>query len=260
MTTLPKRVVQDIRIWLASPIAITITVLFLGGGGLTAALLPRDASAGGGTAQAGGATPQAPAPSSDQRTEFERWFTSQARVPLVIPKDGATVLILKFNDYQCPPCRQSYLQYKPILAKYEAEQPGAVRVVYKDFPLSAECNQQVPSPGPHASACEAAAAVRLAGFRTREPLVEWLFANQPTLTPQLVRQAAREVGGVSDFDARYASTLELVKGDIDMGRQLGVRSTPTFFIDGVKIEGALPPQFFDQAIAYELQHATAAGR
>jgi protein-disulfide isomerase len=34
-----------------------------------------------------------------------------------------------------------------------------------------------------------------------------------------------------------------------------VKSTPTFFINGVKIEGGLPPQYFDQAIAYELQHA-----
>ena len=40
-----------------------------------------------------------------------------------------------------------------------------------------------------------------------------------------------------------------------LGRQLGVKSTPTFFINGVKIEGALPPQYFDQAIAYELQRA-----
>ena len=47
-----------------------------------------------------------------------------------------------------------------------------------------------------------------------------------------------------------------MKGDVALGRQLGVKSTPTFFINGVKIEGALPPQYFDQAIAYELQHAS----
>jgi len=41
---------------------------------------------------------------------------------------------------------------------------------------------------------------------------------------------------------------------VGLGRQLGVKSTPTFFINGVKIEGALPPQYFDQAIAYELSH------
>ena len=40
-----------------------------------------------------------------------------------------------------------------------------------------------------------------------------------------------------------------------LGRQLAVKSTPTFFINGVKIEGGLPPQYFDQAIGIELQRA-----
>jgi protein-disulfide isomerase len=68
-----------------------------------------------------------------------------------------------------------------------------------------------------------------------------------------VRQAARDIGQVNDFDAKYASTLELVKGDVALGHQLQVRSTPTFFINGVKVEGEWAPQYFDQAIAYELQ-------
>jgi protein-disulfide isomerase len=60
---------------------------------------------------------------------------------------------------------------------------------------------------------------------------------------------------VTDFDARYQATIELVKGDIAMGQQLKVNQTPTFFINGIKIDGAWAPQFFDQAIAYELAHA-----
>jgi protein-disulfide isomerase len=76
------------------------------------------------------------------------------------------------------------------------------------------------------------------------------------MTPPSVRQAARDVGQITDFDARYQSMLSLVKGDVALGRQLGIKSTPTFFINGVKVEGALPPQYFDQAIAYELQHAS----
>jgi len=63
-------------------------------------------------------------------------------------------------------------------------------------------------------------------------------------------------GQINDFEAKYPSTLGMVKGDVALGRQLGVKSTPTFFINGVKIEGALPPQYFDQAIAYELQRAS----
>ena len=54
----------------------------------------------------------------------------------------------------------------------------------------------------------------------------------------------------------WPATLELVKGDAMLGKQLGVKSTPTFFINGMKFEGMWIPQYFDQAIAYELQHAT----
>jgi protein-disulfide isomerase len=51
--------------------------------------------------------------------------------------------------------------------------------------------------------------------------------------------------------------LEQVRADIALGRQLGVASTPTFFVNGVKIVGGLRPQFFDAAIAYELKKAGA---
>jgi protein-disulfide isomerase len=50
--------------------------------------------------------------------------------------------------------------------------------------------------------------------------------------------------------------VELVKGDAGLGKQLGVKSTPTFFINGVKFDSAIAPQYFDQAIAYELRRAT----
>jgi predicted DsbA family dithiol-disulfide isomerase len=127
--------------------------------------------------------------------------------------------------------------------------------VVKDFPLESECNAGVTS-DLHPAGCEAAVAVRLARQHGKaEALEEWLFANQPDLSPQLVEQGAREVGGVTDFKARYDVTLQAVKLDIDSGRAIGVRATPTFVINGVMIQGGLPPQLFDDAIAYELQRA-----
>jgi protein-disulfide isomerase len=111
----------------------------------------------------------------------------------------------------------------------------------------------------HPAACDAAVAVRLAAeHNKRDVMEEWLYTHQPAQTPPSVRQAARDVGGITDFDAKYSSIMQSVKSDIGLARQLGVKSTPTFFINGVKIEGGLPPQYFDQAIAYELQHAAAA--
>jgi protein-disulfide isomerase len=63
---------------------------------------------------------------------------------------------------------------------------------------------------------------------------------------------------VKDFDAKYASTIALVQGDVGLGEQLHVTQTPTFFVNGVKIDGMWTPQYFDQAIAYELRRAGSA--
>ena len=81
---------------------------------------------------------------------------------------------------------------------------------------------------------------------------EWLFANQPSLSPAGVREAARSVGGVNDINERYASTLELVRADIAQGTQLGVRGTPTFFMNGIRLQ-PWPAEIFDAAIAWELR-------
>jgi len=255
MTTLPRRAARDVRLVLASPLALALAVLFFAGAATTLAFFPREGGAAA-TPEAGATASTAPVPTQDQRSEFERWYASQPRVPLIIPADGAKVLVVKFQDFQCPPCGQTYAQYKPIFAKYEAEHPGAVKVVFRDFPLNRECNDAV-GQVIHPAACDAAVAVRLAAEHSkRDAMEEWLYTHQPAQTPPSVRQAARDVGGVTDFDAKYSSTLQSVKSDIGLARQLGVKSTPTFFINGVKIEGGLPPQYFDQAIAYELQHAT----
>jgi uncharacterized membrane protein/protein-disulfide isomerase len=252
MTSLPRRAARDLKTLTASPVAIALMLLFVVGAASTLAFFPRE------TVPAGGADTTAGADTDQGReAEFVRYYEAQPRVSLAVPAEGAKVLVVKFNDYQCPPCRQSHMDYKSVFAKYEASQPGAVRLVLKDFPLEAECNSSVTS-SMHAAGCEAAVAVRLARPLGRaEPLEEWLFQNQSNMTPDLVRQGVREVGRLSDFDTRYASTLEAVKSDIAYGLQLGVRSTPTFFINGVKIEGALPSVYFDQAIAYELKRAAA---
>jgi protein-disulfide isomerase len=249
MITLPRRAARDLRVLLGSPLAVTLAVLFFAGAASTLAFFPREG------VSASGETASVQAPTANQRSEFERWYASQPRVPLVVPADGAKVLVVKFNDFQCPACGQSYLAYKPIFAKYEADRPGVVKLVLKDYPLNRDCNENL-GQTIHPSACDAAVAVRLAQPHNKvDAMEDWLYTHQPTMTPPGVRQAARDVAEIADFDAKYAATLAMVKSDIALGRQLGVKSTPTFFINGVKIEGALPQQYFDQAIAFELQRA-----
>jgi uncharacterized membrane protein/protein-disulfide isomerase len=253
--SLPRRLSQDLKVLVATPIALVLALLLVGGAATTLAFFPRE---GGGSvlaSPASSSSPASPTAGQDQRSEFENWYTQQPRMNLVIPSEGAKVLVVKFNDYQCPPCRQSYMDYKSVFAKYAASNPGQVKFVLKDFPLEAECNNNVTT-SLHPAGCEAAVAGRLAREHNRiEQFEEWVFGNQSTLTPDAVKRAAREVGQAADFDARYEKLLEQVRADIAYGKTLGVRSTPTFFINGVRIEGALPAVYFDQAIAYELAKA-----
>jgi len=205
-----------------------------------------------GLAAAGTAIGQAQAPplTDQQKAEFVRSYEALPKVNVPLDADGAKVLVVKFNDYQCPPCRQSFYDYKPIFAKYAASKQ--VKFVVKHFPLERECNAAVGG-DLHLASCEAAAAVVMAQSKgAADKLEEWFFANQPSLTPETVKKAAASVAGIADFDARYARALTLVRTDAGLGALLGAKSTPTFFINGRVIAGAMPPVLFELAIEHEL--------
>jgi protein-disulfide isomerase len=190
-----------------------------------------------------------------QQSEFEKWFDSQPRVTVPVSAEGASVVIVKFTDYQCPACASTYSDYRPILEKYRAQFPGAVSFIVKDFPLDRDCNPGLVQTM-HPAACEAAAAVALAGRSMRAAEMEqWLYTNQATLTPASIRQAAKTIGQVPDFDAGYPQVVEGVKADAALGRLLGVTGTPTLFINGTKLVEPLQGVYFDAAIAYELRKA-----
>ena len=91
--------------------------------------------------------------------------------------------------------------------------------------------------------------------RKAEAMEEWLYANQPAMNPDTVKKAAASVGGVTDFDARFAGTLELVKADVAQGGQLKIGGTPSFFMNGMPLPG-LKGEFFDAAIAWELRRVS----
>jgi len=254
MTTLPKRLLRDVKTSFVTPMAVAVIVLFLIGAGGAVALFARESAIAEGTS----ATAVAQLASADRRSEFERWYAAQPRVPLIVPNEGAKVLIVDFSDFQCPYCKQAYLALKPVIDKYNAVVPNTVRLVLKDFPLDSKCNASVQNGGPHPFACEAAVAVRLAKANGREQALEdYLFANQQEFSSENIRKWAREIGQVTDFDAKYRSTIEQVKGDIAFGHTLEVGATPTMFFNGVKVAGVLAPQYLDQAIAIELQRADA---
>jgi protein-disulfide isomerase len=224
-------------------------IVFLAGAVSAVAFFPSEASLRAKAAQ------QAAQPATaDQRSEFERFWEAQPRITVPVPSDGAAVVIVKFTDLQCPACGQSFFDARPILSKYQAQYPGAVKFIAKDYPLQPDCNSNVLRPM-HTAACDAAVAVRLARQRNKgEALEEYFYSHQPTMSPATVREAAQTIAGVLDLDLQYPRVIESVKADVGLGRLLNVRQTPTFFINGVKLEGATA-QAIDMAIAYELKKA-----
>ena len=72
-----------------------------------------------------------------------------------------------------------------------------------------------------------------------------------------MREAAKSVGGITDFDARLRRRRsQEVKTDASLGGLLGVNSTPTFFVNGRKLPaGVIPANYLDALIELELKRA-----
>lgn len=262
LSGLPSRLSRDLGRLSSSPAALA-ALLVVASTAVAGAVLFPDEPAGSAAAASPGASAaavqraQGPPLTEEQKAQVRSAFDAAPRA--IVPADaaGASVVIVKFNDYQCPPCGQTYALYKPIKAKWDREAPGRVRFLTRDFPLEPECNASVPN-GSHTAACEAAVAVRLAREKDKADEMEaWLFGRQASLTPALVREGVEEVAGVTDFDARYPAVLATVRNDTALGASLEVNSTPTFFVNGVKI-GGVQPQVLDYLIEYELSKVGAA--
>jgi uncharacterized membrane protein/protein-disulfide isomerase len=255
LTSLPMRIIDDLKLLVRTPRALAAAVVFIAVATTALIAFPEQHVAAAESVAEGEQAPATPAPTAAQIKQLEDWLSKQPRVPVVAPSDGAAVVILKFNDYQCPGCGQTYRDYKPVFAKWAKQAPGKVKFISKDYPLERQCNQFV-GQDLHPGACEAAVAVRLAREKGKaEAMEDWLFSNQPAMNPDTVKKAAATVGGVTDFDARFTATLELVKADIAQGAQLKVGSTPTFYMNGLQLPG-LRGEFFDAAIAWELRRVS----
>ncbi len=255
MSSLPGRATRDLGTLVRTPAALAAAGLFVAAALAAVFMFPgggASAAPDGGVSADGSQAAAIPSADEARVREFEAWLATQPRETVNVPANGADVVIVKFNDYQCPACGQTHVEYKPVFQKWMKEAPGKVVVVSKDYPLERECNPQM-SNDMHPAACDAAVAVRLAREQGKaEAMEDWLFSNQPAMTPASVRQAARDVGGVTDMDARYAATLLQVRADAQLGTQMNITGTPTFFLNGIRLPG-LRPEFFDVAIAWELK-------
>ncbi len=243
LATLPSRFAQDLSAVGGSGFAAALAIIWVVASVGLVLAFPRESQTGLEVAERAPDLPPAPAEQlpAEVVTEWETWLEAQPRLPEAQPKGDVKVLLMKFNDYQCPACRQTWALYKDIIAKYEASNPGVFKYESRDFPLETECG--LGNAG-HSAACEAAAAVRMAREKNRDKeLEEALFAQQsPSMTRDDVKKTLEAVAQISgaDFDARYPEVMKAVREDALLGQRLNVNGTPTFYINGIQFSSIRP--------------------
>lgn len=159
--------------------------------------------------------------------------------PSMGPAD-APVTIVEFSDFQCPHCRAGAMILHTVQSRY----PTQVRVVLRNFPLDPACNPLVQH-SMHPVACQAAKVAVCAHQQGRfAPVYEVMFEKQAQLAALKPLELAVSEGGAdpAQLNACVASdqTAAAISRDIEEAKRLGIQSTPTFFINGIKIEGAYP--------------------
>ncbi len=162
--------------------------------------------------------------------------------PIYGPAD-APITIIEFSDYECPFCRKWHNETWPLIKQNYGDK---VRLVYRDFPLY----------GLHANAESAAEAANCANEQDKYwEFNDALFSTELGLSRQTYESVAGSLGldltafGQCLDDRRYKDEVE---ADYQWAANLGVSSTPTFFINGLALVGAQPYSVFEQVIQMEL--------
>jgi len=153
---------------------------------------------------------------------------------------GATnpkIIIVEFADYSCPKCKSSYPTIKQILNKYG----NLVKLIYRDYPVISD------------SSMDLAHAARCAG----EQGLYWqmhdkLFENQPIADTETIKKLAEQIGAnmiqFNDCAAKSKYLVAIQKNFAD-ATTLNVAGTPTWYINGHRIEGDIPLAAFEEIIS-----------
>jgi protein-disulfide isomerase len=160
----------------------------------------------------------------------------QPRLRVVVgegdPSKGAAeplVVIVEFSDFGCPHCGRAADAFAELVAAY----PQDVRLVFKQFPLPMHPDAEIAARATIAAAAQG----RFWAMHDR------LFAMRKTKREDVV-EYAKELGlDVASFEAALddPATAARVQADKDLGVSVGVRGTPSFFVNGRPFSGALPP-------------------
>ncbi len=150
--------------------------------------------------------------------------------------DDAKIVIVEFADYMCPACGQT----APVIEDIGKQLGSRALIVFKNFPLSNQCNSGVQQ-DMHPHSCDIAKLARCAGGKGKFWDYHLLaMAEQSKASKEKMREWGKHVGlSDQEMDGCLASKdmLAKIKDDVSVADKIGVNSTPTIFINGRKYFG-----------------------
>ena len=164
---------------------------------------------------------------------------------------GASVVIAEFSDFQCPFCRDEAKALRENLLK---EYPKDVRLYFMDNPLE--------SIHPWA---KSAALMGQSIFKLKPDAFweyhDWIYEHQAEINADNFENKAFEFARTKGIDVLQLKSMmgskpiaEEVERTLAMGRDLNVQSTPTLFVNGRKIAGAVDWRELKRIIDYEIEY------
>jgi protein-disulfide isomerase len=187
----------------------------------------------------------------DRSPFFEILSAIPSNLPSFGPAD-APISIVVFSDFQCPYCRSLAQTIRQNVPK---SFPKDVRVQFADFPLEPK----------HPWARAAAEASHCIGDNNNDAFWsfhDWIFANQGDIDAEGKNLRDKLLGFAKQQNLDTAkltacldsrSTAQEVVSNQKIASLLGVQQTPTFFVNGRKVEGAVPWSNIEGLIQYELK-------
>jgi len=161
----------------------------------------------------------------------------------------APVTLIEFSDFQCPYCARATTLVDQLRERY----PDRLRVVFMHFPLSS-----------HEWARPAAMAAQCAARQDEDAfwrLHDFYFSNQDALTPGNVMAKSEPIlaetaVNVDDWKTCatdrtsdvHRSVARQVNASLEAGKEAGVTGTPSFFVNGEKVQGARTVEAFARKI------------